>query len=86
MPIYEFRCLGCGHVFELLKLKKEDEGLEMKCPKCGSHESEKVLSTMNVAVAEAVPVLHSRFQGPRDDQMPETYDRRSRRRYGKNRD
>lgn len=51
MPIYEFRCLSCGHVFELLKLKKEDEGLEMKCPKCGSREAEKVLSRMNVARA-----------------------------------
>jgi putative FmdB family regulatory protein len=51
MPIYEFRCLSCGHVFELLKLKKADEGLEMKCPKCGSHDAEKILSTMNVSRA-----------------------------------
>lgn len=51
MPIYEFRCLGCGHVFELLKLKKGDEGLEMKCPKCGSHETEKILSTISVATS-----------------------------------
>jgi putative FmdB family regulatory protein len=47
MPIYEFRCLGCGHVFEFLKLKKEAE--EMKCPKCNSEEVERVLSTVNVA-------------------------------------
>ena len=49
MPIYEFRCLRCGHVFELLKLKKETEGIKMKCPKCKSSEVEKVLSTVNVA-------------------------------------
>ena len=49
MPIYEFKCLICGHVFELLKLKKENEGLEMKCPKCSSAEVEKILSTMNIA-------------------------------------
>jgi putative FmdB family regulatory protein len=49
MPIYEFKCLQCGHVFELLKLKKENEGLEMKCPKCSSSEVEKILSTMNIA-------------------------------------
>jgi putative FmdB family regulatory protein len=36
MPIYEFRCLGCGHVFEFLKLKKETDGREMKCSKCNS--------------------------------------------------
>ena len=48
MPIYEFKCLGCGHVFELLKLKKEDEGTEMKCPKCTSPEVERVLSSVSV--------------------------------------
>ncbi len=51
MPIYEFRCLACGHVFELLKLKKESDGLEMKCPKCGSPETEKILSTVSVSVS-----------------------------------
>lgn len=49
MPIYEFRCLGCGHVFEFLKLKKETEGVEMQCPKCNFSEVERVLSTVNVA-------------------------------------
>jgi len=49
MPIYEFRCLGCRHVFEFLKLKKETEGAEMKCPKCNLSEVERVLSTVNVS-------------------------------------
>lgn len=48
MPIYEFRCLGCGHVFELLKLRKEDEKSGMQCPKCSSQEVEKVLSSVSV--------------------------------------
>jgi putative FmdB family regulatory protein len=48
MPIYEFRCINCGHVFELLKLKKEDERLGMKCPKCNSEEVERVLSSVSV--------------------------------------
>ena len=47
MPIYEFRCLGCGHVFELLKLKREDEKFGMKCPKCGSPEAERILSSVS---------------------------------------
>jgi len=47
MPIYEFRCLGCGHVLEFLKLKKEAE--EMKCPKCNSEEVERVLSVVSVS-------------------------------------
>ncbi len=48
MPIYEFRCLNCGHIFELLKLKKETEKVKMKCPKCSSKEVERVLSTINI--------------------------------------
>jgi putative FmdB family regulatory protein len=48
MPIYEFKCLGCGHVFELLKLKKGDEKSSMKCPKCGSQEAERVLSSVSL--------------------------------------
>lgn len=48
MPIYELKCVGCGHVFELLKLKKEDEKSGMKCPKCSSQEVERVLSSVSV--------------------------------------
>jgi putative FmdB family regulatory protein len=48
MPIYEFRCLGCGNVFELLKLKKEDDKSVMNCPKCESAEIERVLSSVSV--------------------------------------
>jgi putative FmdB family regulatory protein len=50
MPIYEFRCLKCGKVFELLKLKKE-EGVKMKCPKCKSPEVERILSTINIGAS-----------------------------------
>lgn len=49
MPIYEFRCLKCGNVFELLKLKKDEGAMKMKCPKCDSPELEKILSTINVS-------------------------------------
>lgn len=48
MPIYEFRCLGCGNIFELLQLKKETEKIKMKCPKCSSPEVERVLSTISI--------------------------------------
>ncbi len=43
MPIYEFRCLKCGRVFELFQLKS-DEKIEMKCPECGSKEIERIMS------------------------------------------
>ena len=48
MPIYEFRCLRCGHVFELLKLKKESEEVKMKCPKCGHKKVERALSRVGL--------------------------------------
>jgi putative FmdB family regulatory protein len=46
MPIYEFRCLDCQHIFELLALNKEDR-IEAKCPKCGCDSFERVLSRTN---------------------------------------
>jgi len=43
MPIYEFRCLACNHIFELLSLAKNDT-VELKCPECQAPEVERVLS------------------------------------------
>jgi len=48
MPIYEFRCLHCGHIFELLKLKQGSGKVKMKCPQCKSVEVERVLSRVSV--------------------------------------
>ena len=48
MPIYEFRCLKCSHVFELLNLKKETKGVKMKCPKCKSPNVERILSSVSI--------------------------------------
>ncbi len=50
MPIYEFRCLDCQHVFELLELKKE-ERMEAKCPQCGCESFERVLSCTNYTMS-----------------------------------
>ena len=52
MPIFEFKCLKCGDVFELLKMSSEDE-LEMKCPACGAEEFERVLSTSSYTMGFA---------------------------------
>ena len=48
MPIYEFRCLECSNVFELLQLTKESDKEVMKCPKCNSTEVERLLSRVSV--------------------------------------
>jgi putative FmdB family regulatory protein len=59
MPIYEFKCLSCGNIFELLQLKKETNETEMKCPVCKSEEIEKVLSTVSVITSSGVKSTHS---------------------------
>jgi putative FmdB family regulatory protein len=40
MPIYEYRCRGCGHEFEELILP----GTEPACPSCKSADLERLLS------------------------------------------
>lgn len=43
MPIYEFKCLKCNEFFEFLVMQSSD-GVEMRCPKCGAEDFERVLS------------------------------------------
>jgi putative FmdB family regulatory protein len=50
MPIYEFRCLKCDELFEILTVRA-DEAVEMRCPKCAAGEFERVMSTANYAVS-----------------------------------
>ncbi|MFO8111278.1 MAG: zinc ribbon domain-containing protein [Desulfosalsimonadaceae bacterium] len=44
MPIYEFRCLKCGNVQEVIVTKSESDSVEMKCNACESSDLERVLS------------------------------------------
>ncbi|RPI57192.1 MAG: zinc ribbon domain-containing protein [Acidobacteria bacterium] len=46
MPLYEYRCLGCGHQFELLILKTPQP---IACPSCASDSVERVLSSFAVS-------------------------------------
>ena len=49
MPIYEFRCLKCDEIFELL-FRSSDDPQEMKCPHCGNEDIERVLSRTNFSL------------------------------------
>ena len=49
MPIYEFKCLKCRNLFELLILN-DDPDVEMKCPACRSEAFERVMSATHFAV------------------------------------
>ncbi|MDY0133268.1 MAG: zinc ribbon domain-containing protein [Desulforegulaceae bacterium] len=52
MPIYEFRCLKCEEIFEVIVLSG-DEDEEIKCTHCGSSSFERVLSTGNISASRS---------------------------------
>lgn len=47
MPIFEYRCKECGTQFEALVLSSKSE--EIECEKCGSRNTEKLMSTFSSA-------------------------------------
>jgi len=52
MPIYEYRCKTCGHVFETLRgIHDKDE--EVICPTCRRQGVEKLLSPFSSAGSES---------------------------------
>lgn len=53
MPLYEYRCPGCGRRFEVLQRIGEG-GRELACPACGRPEPEKQHSTFASAGLDAV--------------------------------
>jgi len=43
MPIFEFRCLECGNIFEKLFVNSNDK-VDLECPECQSCTLERVVS------------------------------------------
>ena len=52
MPIYEYRCNGCGEVFEQLVMGS-DTGESDPCPCCGAKDTGRILSTFSRASSES---------------------------------
>jgi putative FmdB family regulatory protein len=50
MPIYEFKCLKCGELLEMI-LKSSNESVEIKCKACGSLNLERVISATNFSIS-----------------------------------
>lgn len=46
MPLYEYRCKKCEHLFEVLQWarEQEQEKEKVKCPRCGSEEVDRQVS------------------------------------------
>ncbi len=43
MPIYEYKCSDCGHIFEILTTSSDDAG-KVQCSKCKSDKVAKIIS------------------------------------------
>ncbi len=44
MPIYEYRCPRCLHVFDIFVRKVDDSSPQ--CPKCGGKDTKKIISPL----------------------------------------
>ncbi|MCL6610292.1 MAG: zinc ribbon domain-containing protein [Peptococcaceae bacterium] len=59
MPIFEYKCAGCGKVFEALVLSGRGEE-NVGCPKCGGKDLKKLISA---------PFLPSSVGKPANDDL-----------------
>ena len=50
MPIYEYRCQGCGATFERFIRRAEDR--QVSCPQCNGAAVDRIPSTFAVGSAE----------------------------------
>jgi putative FmdB family regulatory protein len=46
MPIFEFKCKNCNHVFEELVMSSAENG-GVECPNCGTQSTEKLMSAFS---------------------------------------
>jgi putative FmdB family regulatory protein len=53
MPLYEYECRKCERKFETL-VSLRDSGDPVKCPHCGSKETDKLLSTFSTSVGSSM--------------------------------
>ena len=52
MPIYEFKCNNCGHVFDIVESLQEHDKHNEKCPKCEGKDIERVLSSASLQTSK----------------------------------
>ena len=57
MPIYEYQCVRCEHLFSMLRPMRDAE-LPCVCPECGETDSRRLLSLI------AAPARSDRAVGP----------------------
>jgi putative FmdB family regulatory protein len=66
MPIFEFRCVDCGQLFEKLFFNSDEE-VDLICPECGCGACDRVVSRANyslgVGPSEKQPKLTTKSCG-----------------------
>jgi putative FmdB family regulatory protein len=59
MPLYEYRCLACGHSFETVR-RAIERGEPTDCPRCGENtQADRLWSTIAVRVQSGRPRARS---------------------------
>lgn len=46
MPLYEYKCRSCGHIFDVIHKISED-ARDVACPKCGTKDPVKQMSAVS---------------------------------------
>ena len=52
MPIYEFKCNTCRHLFDVIESVHDHDEHKERCPKCNSEDIERVLGAVNVQTSK----------------------------------
>jgi putative FmdB family regulatory protein len=45
MPLYDYECVKCTHIFEIFH-KIDEDSKNMTCPKCGAKKPKKLVSNI----------------------------------------
>lgn len=55
MPIYEYRCMECGHRFSrlFLSIQAAEEAEMLRCPVCGKSDVKRLISLAAVHLGES---------------------------------
>jgi putative FmdB family regulatory protein len=54
MPMYEYRCVDCGYVYEELR-RMSDADDHLKCPECGSEQVNRLMSGFAMSGCRSTP-------------------------------
>ena len=58
MPLSDFSCNKCNHIFELFHSQTSWEAREIPCPECGTNDVQKYFGNSNVGLVSNVTQLN----------------------------